>query len=445
MKKVILLCLLFVFLTACSSDSDNDEISYHNYPDTSELITGIADHVVLPEENQPDLSDETTSGKADDGTAVTEAESNDWDYLDGFEGITSDYDTPVYANLGINVKIGSDISLVCPDPVSGAIYYVNSGEDDFIYKLENEQSTLVLDKKANYIQIWDNELYFLSDNISLKHLFNKVNPQSIYKYNLVTKELTLILDTNATWLFVNSDGIYYETSDEEILSEDSSRITVVGYHIAFDCDTPQRAGYGEYYPYNEYYLKLANNGNVLHNKNTGDEILVIPMSYKSYILNACIYEDVLYYLYGVKLYSLNLCSGKKKAYNIEDYENKQYDLFSGEKYKQYFKDYTIMNGEILILCNAHNIFRVDINTGIITKTVIEPEGGGIREELRDPNLIENPEVIPRTPTDYTFYKLYTSGDRLFAVGHDKDDEEMRGKMVELVVTSDSIMVKEIPD
>lgn len=406
-KKIILLymCILSVFLVACSSNSKKqEEISYRTFPNTEEHSSGISN---------PPTSMEDASSSISNAPAPTENETktDDWAYLNNFEGIVSDYTTPVCGNLGINFKINSPICLICPDPMNDVIYYVNYGNDNYIYQLKDGKSTLILDKKANFLQLWNNEIYFLNDNTENDNTNNFSYPQSIYKYNLETKELMLVLDTNATWLYVNSNGIFYVTSEKTALGNDRYSVLSNEYQLALNSDSPQKADIF-FPPYKEYIIKYGTTGGlVLQSTVTEEEIMIIPPS----IVNnmASIYGDNLYYKNHGKLYSLNLSTGKKIIIDLEN---------SKGEYKYRYEEpqisgYTELNGELFIAVYGSIILRVDMNSGNITEVPID---------------------------SYGFSDLFTSGDRLFAVA-DVIDDEGQIELVELVVTSDTITVKELTE
>ena len=194
MKKIILFVFtISIMLSACTSNTEkSNEPSYRTISER--------------EDDSLTMTDTPVSERADMDAAEDDMTDNIDEYP-GFTGIVSDYETPKCANLSINIKHVNRLCLICPDSENDAIYYVNYDKDNYIYQLKDGSSTLLLNMKADFLQLWNGELYFVGVNqdSSLSHIILS----NIYKYNLETEELTLIWEAEITWLFLNSDGIYY--------------------------------------------------------------------------------------------------------------------------------------------------------------------------------------------------------------------------------------------
>lgn len=334
--------------------------------------------------------------------------------LTGFTGITSDSETPACGNLSMNMKQGSTLCLVCPDYENDVIYYVNYGDDGYIYQLKDGKSTLVLDRMTTSIQLWDNEIYFLSgDEFEVYNDFY-YSKQGIYQYNLATKELRRILDVDAHWLYVNEDGIFYtEMSDD-------GKFIMEGYRLPFDRNTPQKMDYAFFSQYKDYLFipALDDSGKqnmVLVNMNTGEEIFELPsISYNK----AGIYGNHLYYKgNNQELNCLNLDSGEKVVYDLR---NNDFGIIYPDNRLPFQNNlltgYTELNGEVFITNDSAFIFRANLFYKKITLMLVDNNVIGI------------------------YLYLFTSGDRMFAVKKHLADPET---FVELVVSADSIIEKEI--
>lgn len=145
--KIFLLLFVIIFsLTACKNSSDeNMQLKYRTI------------HKQSNTNKDSDLNDNSDSQKK-----ITSLNN----YFMDFAGINSTYETPINGNLGINFKEHESLSLVYPDPENDVVYFVNYGKDNYIYELKDGSATLLVDKKANFLQLWDNDLFFLCDESS---------------------------------------------------------------------------------------------------------------------------------------------------------------------------------------------------------------------------------------------------------------------------------------
>ncbi len=108
-------------------------------------------------------------------------------------------------------------SIVCSDE-QGNVYYVNYGvhEDNYIYSYCDGDTKLLVDKICNFINYYEGCLYFLVDDKAPEEWPFSWGGQ-LYRYDLSTAELSMILDKNVYNLYVR-EGIFY--FQNEIYIED---------------------------------------------------------------------------------------------------------------------------------------------------------------------------------------------------------------------------------
>lgn len=129
-------------------------------------------------------------------------------------------DAAYYCNLEGNMMRGGNSAdypvLLCKDPVYDITYYVNYGQDYFIYALRNGKSELAAEVPARELYCKNGELYFLAESYGL-YKFEGAGQGNILKYNPVDGSVELIIAEPAVSMRVYEDGIYYET--HEMLGE----------------------------------------------------------------------------------------------------------------------------------------------------------------------------------------------------------------------------------
>jgi len=430
MKRFLLFCItLFCLLISCNKQDD----AMDKKPDYlvkersgNKGFTSIITHEQEQDDHHFDQGNRSESieenSQYDENKEYnSQYEDNFWSYLSSFSGITSNAETPILGNLGTNMKYGSDYAcFVCSDSDNNAIYYINYGDDYYIYQLQGDKSTLLVNKKASHIQLWEGNLYFLAykdDNVQYSDYdYDK----SIYKYNLKTKELELIKETAAFSLLVSYEGIFYGSYEKpsgyayEIycgnqLEHDSNKLN-------------NNIGRLLFIPYKDYYLLDKQNEVVLRSKNNdSDEITVMP--FDGYREKPSIYGNVLYFTHNGKLYTLNL----------EDASRKIYDLSKA--------DHIIMDASEMLKKSALDGYNKALKTVVIYDYIVHKDeiyiaAGSLFK------VDENDEIhlIYSENTDYSIYRLNTSGDRLFAICRDKDNNY---KFIELIISDKGLTYKDI--
>ena len=239
--------------------------------------------------------------------------------------------------------------MVCYDADSDTSYYINFGNDNYIYELKDDTSSLLINMEAICLQLWNNELYFLANNYKNKELLTG----DLYCYNLANKELRLVLEADANFLYIDSYGIYfsqYELPQPDFL--DTLQFT--GYLLDFGTNTVQEVDYILPVAYNEYLLYVCNEGIVLHNRETNEKLLIAPEVYY-YLNNFNFYDHYLIFTYNSKICILDLLNGEKKIYDFNDDKSL--------RYKVYFMDYMIFDNIFYGTEFSSTILVCNLSTG----------------------------------------------------------------------------------
>ncbi|ABX43107.1 DUF5050 domain-containing protein [Lachnoclostridium phytofermentans] len=123
-----------------------------------------------------------------------------------FLGINADAKDLTYGNLPINAKtIVTSCDFFCYSEETGDIYYTNFEDNGYLYKLSNGVKTILVEKKCTNINFYNNNLYFISPNVSLDELTGLEVGGPIYEFDLESKDLELFLDVNAILMRVIND------------------------------------------------------------------------------------------------------------------------------------------------------------------------------------------------------------------------------------------------
>jgi uncharacterized lipoprotein YehR (DUF1307 family) len=326
------------------------------------------------------------------------------EYKDPIILTDSKNNTVDFGNLAINNKINSMLCLVCPDIENNITYYVNYGKDDFIYQLKDGESSLILAEKTHHIQLWKNDLYFLGFKETEQYYNN------IYKYNLITKKVELVVEAVLSRMYINSEGIYYT---HYVFKDDN--IKFIPCKLSWDTMTVEQFDKFDAWPdfqeYNDYILKYSfipnsEAGNMhlqLIQKDT--EECVFSENGIIYTNNTCIYKDYLCYTGRDKyLYVVNLLNGQVYTIGLGE--------FLGDMLTP--KDYAIINDQIYITPDGSSyVYWCNLTDSTLK-----------RIRLRNIKIND----------------LFISGDRLFAVENKLAILEY--ELVELIPENDNITIKE---
>lgn len=328
-------------------------------------------------------------------------------YIFDFQGLNAPAEAPEWGNHIMNLK--QDISgLVCPDEENGVTYYVNCGRDDYLYRLEDGESTPVLSQVVSSLNIWDGELYFvLHEDGDIRGMGN------ICKWNPATGEQETVIEGLVRYFRMNESGIYFVEGQLEEF-EGGYMISSLPKYYSFAEDCITEHSYGNWDAYGDYVMKtlVAENelaGVGLCNPDTEEVIPVYPGTNSNFLVSQCIFED---YYYGTRndeeqFTWINLQDGTICKAGIDGIDAVWVKL----------KDYTELNGEIYLSVEDDRIARLDRE-----KQCLEP----ITVQNRNNRFLSLEEIESGQYEEeifYTYHELYTDGEALYALKHYIIDSE----------------------
>lgn len=185
--------LVSIFFTACSAKQMQD--IEPEYQQTKTVST----------ENQGDQ--ETTK---EDTTKEATSEKTTKELIEvNFSGIKENGETPKLGSQGVNNRWKEGENYFCFDSETGSIYYVNYGDDNYLYCLKGNKKELILDKFVTCINILDNVLYFIYAEDPGYNLNEQLSYEGkLYSYDLETKEMVCLSEKPVRWILAVPDGIY---------------------------------------------------------------------------------------------------------------------------------------------------------------------------------------------------------------------------------------------
>lgn len=157
----------------------------------------------------------------------------------GIEGIEKQ--TVDAGNLSMNTKCGLCSEFLCA--AEGEVFFTNFGDREYLYRVRENGSELVIEMSARCINYYGGRLYFLSsegtaDSVDFSGKMCCIDPE--------TGECELLCDEAATGLTVSGDGIFYTV----VVSKNGGGRVLESRVMGFEgdsrkCRSPE-FGYGDY-------------------------------------------------------------------------------------------------------------------------------------------------------------------------------------------------------
>ena len=388
-KKSLLIPIIIVIAITCiSCDKKEDIIEEPNYNIYKDIESNNSDKGLNPDIDYHE-KDETVM-------------SREWPYQLDYKGTGTDMIPLPFGNLDVNRKPNLQLYsyLVCPDKINDCIYYINYGKDNYIYQLKDGVSSLLITKETLYLQLWENELYFV-ENANTKE--NKYG--EIYSYNLDTNELKLILDENAGALYVDAKGIFYLNYN---LDDDPNVFNISGHRLDYGSTTSYKTDYFVYFPFEKYEIYNYKSEDVsIYNKETGERTFLAPIDYRNKLR---VFGEYLTFSEKTCIYVLNLKTGEKAIYDINDCASLPTSV-------DYINDYIILEENIYLTSNVSNYI-----------IIIELDTGKISSKMTNQGL--------------SFDYLYACDKRLFSLVSEIDADDQK-RLIELYLKDNQVITKEL--
>ncbi len=329
-KKLSLLFLIVILLSSCNKTENQSIDSIKTTDNNTEPSIEIPDDIL------------------------------EFDYDIGFTGVTPTSPSPKSGTNTANNKSNFVLSLVCSDEESGTVYYVNYGQDDYLYSYKDGKSELVLEMPVNYINYIDGDLYFLSNGKDMPDLY-MFSPGALYKHNVENKTTELLLDEAITELIVNEKGFFFYIMEEPVRNDDGSTFTpATPYFMSFSDNTPIERGLYSPRFYGEYQLKRSFKDGIFKgfvlNEN-GNEIIILPPI--NTFACECIVGDKLYFnnVADKTINSLNLKTGELKIFYSK---SEPYMIENGVMTDIIdIADYTVIGEDLFAVTENNYIYKYD--------------------------------------------------------------------------------------
>lgn len=310
-------------------------------------------------------------------------------------------------NLMINAKMGLSSEFFCAG--SGEVFFTNFDDHEYLYRVTENGSELVVERPARYINCFDNKLYFLSsDSVSTADIdFTG----EIYCYDPETDSCEIICNEATGSLTVSEDGIYYSVR----ISASGNSTTYENRLMDFESNA-QKCFYSPEFRYGDYLILTDKAVNLKKEKNIAqpDYENAIPFSAGfSNSVGLCIYEEYLFYFSSNKdLVLLNLNDGSELSISRDEINA----LYDGNPVV--ISDYTLCGENLYLSHSSDMLTAVDLESMQMERMKVEGCSGKIVDRLYTDSTqmyallkdshYSNPEIVrlDKTESGFVVEKLY---------------------------------------
>ena len=345
--------------------------------------------------------EETTIGTVDIATEQHEHTISD----NAIEDITTDtffigakIDATNMSANQINNKLWLYASFFCADD-DGNIFYTNFSDGGSLYLKNKSENIKISEAKAYSPSYNQGKVYFISPETEITdmNIYGKV-----YVYDMRSRDISLFIDGNVTYLNAYADGIYYYLRDDE-----NANKMILNY-MEYEgegkrCYYPLPLVYGNYVINNKGLYDISDDRYSISEEN----VILFDKEFNGG--NSCIYNNMLCYKsLGKNIVEIiNLENGKKTSITDEMIEA----TLNEEKIS--ISDFTIVDDIAYLSIWSENIIKWDYKSGSI-------------------------EMIYNTKPDGKILKyLYTDADNLYSMRCD-----VYGNPID-IVDNNELLIKEI--
>jgi hypothetical protein len=236
------------------------------------------------------------------------------------------------------------------------LFYVNyahpgvNPDPYYLYAYKDGVSTLIIEEAVNYINYWNGDLYFLTnDNLTDLYTQGQYIHGKLFKYNLKTKEKEQLLDEYIWDLSICDGYLYFRNS----VALGESRISEF-YRMSLDSREPEMTNYRPFF-YGDYQLQFDPHPSnprmgALELTNGIETIQILNYGfYKIAFSEYCINKGVLWFQYTdaeakQQFASMDLTNGEVTTYHFKWDENLNIPFLLTS-----FDNFTVLDGKLYVL------------------------------------------------------------------------------------------------
>lgn len=316
-----------------------------------------------------------------------------------------------YNALNSKMSGASSPSLFCMDEAAGITYFVNQGQDWYIYAIKEGEVALAVELPAQELTVWNGKLYFIVNDYEEYELAG-MQSGDIYVYTPETGAVELVYAAgektdkqyvSSSELAVTEEGVYFQrATGMEVMEYNGQKFNVLQIE---DMLLPHGAtepvedklqmttpGWKEYRfsggTYQELVKREEGNRTDAARKETGIQTK-----------NCAVIGDELFYSTAKEVGSVHLETGEKKSFLLDEFllameGVKEVNLKKSLNVKEITKeneevmlpainDFTVTKEDIWCVLGFHELVQINRETGEMKLYLLEGERLLLRELYTD--------------------------------------------------------------
>ncbi len=385
-RKIFLLCVTVVTLglIGCTTTSDGEELT------PTPTIASESSHKDVTPTVSIEIIDATSTPKPttsifkqeeDTDTVSKSTDNSSKKVITKTEGLCEELEkveisVEVYNSLNQMLSVDSSIgvegkSSFCIDETTGVIYFVNEGNDGFLYRIKEGEVALALAMPVKEIYPYNGSIYFMVDDCYGKYELQEMKSGDIYCYTPATGAVEFVYaageieNSQGHEMLVDERGIYFSYS---IKTGVNSSITSYAYLPFGATEHVKDMNYGASKGWKDYVfsytytpeLKLVLD-NRTENADGIREQIVLSTSPNYF----CVIGDMLYSAEKKHISCTNLVTQEITMYDFSEAieKNEPEDLVE-QDYR--FIEWFTMTEDAIWITTGAGLYRMDFQSGEIT-------------------------------------------------------------------------------
>ena len=375
MKKrtLFLLCVSVVTLglIGCTTTSNGEEV-------TPTVIIEATDTASTPKpttsifKQKEDTDTESKSTDTSSKKVITKTEG----LCEQLEKI--EISVEAYNSLNQMLSVASSIGLggkssFCIDETTGVVYFVNEGNDGFLYRIKEREVALAVAMPVKELYPYDGSIYFMVDDCYGKYELQDMKSGDIYCYTPASGAVEFVYGAGAIEnsqgheMLVDERGIYFSYSVKTGVNSIRTSYAYLPFGATEHMQDMTRGAKNGWKDYSFLYtpeLKLVLSSRTVNEDGTSEQI-VLSVSPNYF----CVIGDMLYSAEKNHISCTNLETQETTIYDFSEAIEKNEPKELVEQELRFIEWFTMTEDAVWITTGAR-LYRMDLERGEVTCATI---------------------------------------------------------------------------
>ncbi len=378
----ISLGVIILTLTGCTTTSNQDKITPTTAIESSQkditptILIETTNSTVTPkptikvfqEKEEPSKKPTPTPSK----TVITKTEG----LCEQLERV--EISVEAYNSLNQMLSVATSIGLggkssFCIDETTGVVYFVNEGNDGFLYRIKEREVALAVAMPVKELYPYDGSIYFMVDDCYGKYELQDIKSGDIYCYTPASGAVEFVYGAGAIEnsqgheMLVDERGIYFSYSVKTGVNSIRTSYAYLPFGATEHMQDMTRGAKNGWKDYSFLYtpeLKLVLSSRTVNEDGTSEQI-VLSVSPNYF----CVIGDMLYSAEKNHISCTNLETQETTIYDFSEAIEKNEPKELVEQELRFIEWFTMTEDAVWITTGAR-LYRMDLESGKVTCATI---------------------------------------------------------------------------